>query len=75
MEEPLSIIPKKEQECSCLSKHRACQIEPHDFERYDYILAMDNSTLANLERLCPAAHLRSNRSLHSKHKQNGDNAR
>ncbi len=69
MEKPLSIIPKKEQECSYLSKHRARQIEPHDFERYDSILAMDNSNLANLEQLCPAVHLRSSRSLHSKHKQ------
>ncbi len=39
-----------------ISKHRARQIEPHDFERYDYILAMDKSNLSNLERLCPAAH-------------------
>jgi protein-tyrosine phosphatase len=36
-----------------LSGLRARQIEPRDFERFDYILAMDDDNLTQLERLRP----------------------
>ncbi len=36
-----------------ISGLRARQIEPRDFERFDYILAMDGENLAQLERLRP----------------------
>jgi len=32
---------------------RARTVSPRDFERFDYILAMDDSNLANLRRLMP----------------------
>jgi protein-tyrosine phosphatase len=34
-------------------ENRARQIEPGDFARFDYILAMDNANLANLRRMEP----------------------
>ncbi|MGB0468500.1 MAG: low molecular weight protein-tyrosine-phosphatase [Pontibacterium sp.] len=36
-----------------LSGLRARQVSAADFNRFDYILAMDSSNLANLEALCP----------------------
>lgn len=36
-----------------LSHLRARQISRDDFERFDYILAMDNQNLADLRALCP----------------------
>jgi protein-tyrosine phosphatase len=33
---------------------RGRQVGPEDFSRFDYVLAMDHSNLANLERLRPA---------------------
>ena len=36
-----------------LSDLRARQVEPGDFRRYDYILAMDEENHAILEELCP----------------------
>jgi len=36
-----------------MSKLRARQIEIRDFERFDYILAMDRDNLVLLERKCP----------------------
>lgn len=38
-----------------LSQLRARQVDPADFERFDYILAMDRSNLSHLEAMCPAA--------------------
>lgn len=37
-----------------LSALRGRQVERADFERFDYILAMDSDNLANLQRLCPS---------------------
>lgn len=37
-----------------LAHLRARQVAAADFERFDYILAMDNSNLAHLEGMCPA---------------------
>jgi protein-tyrosine phosphatase len=37
-----------------LSPIRARQVTPADFERFDYILAMDRSNLMHLESLCPS---------------------
>lgn len=37
-----------------LSGLRARQVEPGDFSRYDYVLAMDNNNLSLLRRSCPA---------------------
>ena len=34
---------------------RARQVQPDDFGRFDYILAMDLSNLADLQVICPAA--------------------
>jgi protein-tyrosine phosphatase len=39
-----------------LSKQRARQVEPFDFERFDLILAMDRGHLQNLQRMAPARH-------------------
>ncbi len=39
-----------------MSKLRARQVETMDFERFDYILAMDRDNLALLERKCPSQH-------------------
>ena len=36
-----------------LSPLRARQVEPVDFQIYDYILAMDDENLQNLEMICP----------------------
>lgn len=36
-----------------LSTLRGRQVEPVDFERYDYILAMDRNNLRDLQALCP----------------------
>ncbi len=38
-----------------MSDLRARQAAPEDFEAFDYILAMDNSNLANLERMKPVS--------------------
>lgn len=46
-----------------LAKHgarcpsRAAQVSAQDFERYDWVLAMDRSNLAELRRRCPPASL------------------
>ncbi len=37
-----------------LSKQRARQVESTDFQRFDYILAMDSTNLRDLEKQCPA---------------------
>jgi len=37
-----------------LSYIRARQVEPSDFERFDYILAMDESNLDELQRMAPS---------------------
>ena len=37
-----------------LSELRARQVEPRDFEEFDYILAMDDQNLADLQAMCPA---------------------
>ena len=37
-----------------LSELRGRQIEPQDFNRFDLILAMDNSNLAKLQAACPS---------------------
>lgn len=39
-----------------LSRHRARQVQPQDFERYDLILALDDGHLELLEEDCPASH-------------------
>ena len=39
-----------------VGKLRARQITEQDFERYDLILAMDQSNLNDLRRLCPGEH-------------------
>ena len=36
-----------------LSQLRGRQVSSHDFDEFDYILAMDNDNLANLQRICP----------------------
>lgn len=36
-----------------LSSCRARKVEPEDFERFDYIIAMDLDNLRALEKLCP----------------------
>ncbi|WP_369602264.1 low molecular weight protein-tyrosine-phosphatase [Hahella sp. SMD15-11] len=36
-----------------LSALRARQVSPSDFSRFDWILAMDEQNLADLQRLCP----------------------
>lgn len=38
-----------------LSLQRARQVRDEDFEQFDYILAMDNSNLHDLQRRCPPA--------------------
>ncbi len=35
---------------------RARQVQPEDFEKFDYILAMDDSNLRDLMALCPKPH-------------------
>jgi len=35
---------------------RARQVQPHDFEHFDYIIAMDASNLAHLRKQAPAGH-------------------
>lgn len=37
-----------------ISGLKARQVEQHDFDRFDLILAMDRDNLASLRRLCPA---------------------
>lgn len=39
-----------------LSKQRARQVKPEDFERFDYILAMDSDNHAILMTECPVEH-------------------
>ncbi len=39
-----------------LSSLRARQIHTSDFEKFDYILAMDVSNLADIREICPQAH-------------------
>jgi len=36
-----------------ITEQRSRQIEPHDFELFDYILTMDNSNFTNLKAICP----------------------
>jgi protein-tyrosine phosphatase len=36
-----------------LTELRASQVQQQDFQRYDYVLAMDASNLADLQQLCP----------------------
>ncbi len=37
-----------------LSRQRARQAKAHDFERFDYVIAMDSENHGELARLCPA---------------------
>ena len=37
-----------------LSPLRARAVAPEDFDRYDYVLAMDHQNLSNLKAVCPA---------------------
>jgi len=37
-----------------LSRFRARQVQPADFEAFDYILAMDRENLTDLDAMCPA---------------------
>jgi len=46
------VLQKQEADFS----HTARQITPHDFEHFDYLLAMDSSNLMDLQRLCPQEH-------------------
>ena len=39
-----------------LSRHRARQVRPSDFERFDLLLAMDRGHLEELEHACPRQH-------------------
>lgn len=39
-----------------LSAFRGRQVSREDFERFDLVLAMDRSNLANLHRICPPMH-------------------
>jgi len=39
-----------------LAAHRARQVEPADFHRFDYLLAMDRSNLERLQRMAPPDH-------------------
>ena len=39
-----------------ISVQRARRVDVQDFERFDYILAMDQQNMAHLEPLCPPAH-------------------
>ena len=39
-----------------LSYLRARKVEVEDFEKFDYIFAMDNENLHNLQSICPSAH-------------------
>ena len=36
-----------------LSKQRARQVEPDDFNQFDYVIAMDHSNYSDLDQLCP----------------------
>ena len=36
-----------------LSKQRARQAKPQDFERFDYVVAMDRDNFASLSSICP----------------------
>lgn len=36
-----------------LSHQRARQVQPHDFNEFDYVLAMDEDNLMHLEMICP----------------------
>jgi protein-tyrosine phosphatase len=39
-----------------LSRQRARRVEAADFERFDYVLAMDSSNLDDLVTICPQQH-------------------
>jgi protein-tyrosine phosphatase len=39
-----------------LSRQRARRVEPADFVRFDYVLAMDSSNLDDLLSICPQEH-------------------
>jgi len=39
-----------------ISVQRARRVDVQDFERFDYILAMDQQNMAHLEPLCPPVH-------------------
>lgn len=39
-----------------LGELRARRVRQEDFERFDYVLAMDETNLRHLERLCPRQH-------------------
>ena len=39
-----------------LTRQRARRVEPADFERFDYVLAMDSSNLEDLAAICPQQH-------------------
>ncbi len=37
-----------------ISDLRGRQVNPHDFEKFDYVLAMDKDNLTILQKMCPA---------------------
>ena len=39
-----------------LSKQRGRQAKPQDFERFDYVIAMDRANFASLKSICPKGH-------------------
>lgn len=40
-----------------LSFLKARQVSPEDFQRFDYVLAMDASNLMNLQKICPSNYM------------------
>ncbi len=41
-----------------LTQQRARKVNSRDFDRFDYIIAMDDDNLKNLERICPSPDLK-----------------
>ncbi len=39
-----------------LSRQRARHVKPRDLEIFDYVVAMDEANLADLEMICPSGH-------------------
>jgi protein-tyrosine phosphatase len=48
----IAVLARRGERCPS----RAAQVQREDFERYDLLLAMDRSNLAELVRRCPPAH-------------------
>jgi protein-tyrosine phosphatase len=47
-------IAQGEKRGLAMKKLRGRQVQRSDFDRFDFVLAMDEDNLANLRRLCPA---------------------